>query len=119
VVSPGSATAAVPDSERAKAPVPKTGPAPENVPGMVPAMAQDQVRAQRMVQRKAPAAAQEEVTVSGLRDGFPRSHALRSFSPTFALQKKVQYFLSLTDQGTTDSPYFFDQARLRLNGKCL
>ena len=41
MVSPGSATAAVPDSERAKAPVPKTGPAPENDPGMVPVMARD------------------------------------------------------------------------------
>ena len=75
---PVSATAAVPAREKAKITVPKTGPAPENVPGMVRAIARDLVKAQRMVQAKDPAAAQEEATFSGLRDALPRSHAPRS-----------------------------------------
>jgi len=57
--------------------VPKMGPAPESVPGTVRATAQYLVRAPRMVQAKDPAAAQEEATVSGLRDGLLRSHAPR------------------------------------------
>ena len=44
---------------------------------MVRAMARDLVKAPRMVQAKDP----EEATVSGLRDGPPRSHALRGNIP--------------------------------------
>ncbi|MBT3257957.1 MAG: hypothetical protein HN366_16095 [Deltaproteobacteria bacterium] len=78
---PGSATAAVPAREKAKVTVPKTGPAPENVPRMVRVMARDLVKAKRMVQAKDLAAALEEATVSGLRDGLPRSHTLRGNVP--------------------------------------
>ena len=67
--APVSATAAVPAREKAKVTVPKTGQAPENVPRMVRVMARDLVKAPRMVPAKDPAAAPEEVTVSGLRAG--------------------------------------------------
>ena len=78
---PGSATAAVPAREKAKVTVPKTGQAPENVPRMVRVMARDLVKVPRMVPAKDPAAAPEEVTVSGSQDGLPRSHALRGNVP--------------------------------------
>ena len=64
-----------------KGTVPKTGPAPGNDHGMGRAMGREPVKATRMVQGKEPAVALEEVTVSGLRDGIPRSHALRGNVP--------------------------------------